>query len=98
MFRRPMRLLVPTLALIALVVLFPALTTAAPRHGEAVLSPAEHHEATHSLFAQLRGLLSTLWKNGSGLEPNGAKTGASSASGTSLIVSGDTGSILDPNG
>ena len=94
--RRPKRLRVPILALIALValvVVFPALTTAAPHQGEAVHAPVERHEAAPSLFAQLRGLLSLLWENGSGLEPNGAKPGTPNAT-----TSGDNGSILDPNG
>jgi hypothetical protein len=91
--RRLKRLLVPVLALIALVVLFPALTTAAPHQGEAVRAPAERHEAAPSLFAQLRSLLSLLWKTGSGLDPNGTQPGAPNAT-----TSGDTGSGLDPDG
>ena len=91
--RRPKRLLVPALALIALAVLFPALTTAAPHQGEAVRAPAAHHEAGPSLFAQLRSLLAVLWETGSGLEPNGGKPGAPNAT-----TSGDNGSILEPNG
>jgi len=91
--RRPKRLLVPALALIALVVLFPALTTAAPHQGEAVRAPAERHESAPSLFNQLRSLLSLLWENGSGLDPNGGKPGAPNAT-----TSGDNGSILEPDG
>jgi hypothetical protein len=94
--RRPKRHLVPVLSLIALVFLVPALTTAAPRQGEDVRAPAERHEAAPSLFVQLRSLLSTLWKNGSGLEPNGAKPGPSTGSG--IVPTGDNGSGLDPNG
>jgi len=93
--RRPKRLRVPTLALIvlvALVVAFPALTTAAPHQGEALRAP-EHHEATPSLFAQLGSLLAALWETGSILEPNGGKPDAPNAT-----TSGDTGSILEPNG
>jgi hypothetical protein len=78
--------------LIALVVFFPALTTAAPHQGEAVRAPAERHEAAPSLFNQLRSLLALLWENGSGLEPNGGKPGAPAT------TSGDNGSILEPNG
>ena len=91
--RRLKRLLVPALALIALVVFFPALTTAAPHQGEAVRAPAERHEAAPSLFAQLRSLLGLLWETGSGLEPDGGKPGAPNAT-----TSGDTGSGLEPNG
>jgi hypothetical protein len=95
--RRPKRHLVPVLALIALVFLVPALTTAAPRQGEDVRAPAERHEAAPSLFAQLQSLLSSfLWKNGSGLDPNGAKPGPSAGSG--IMPTGDNGSILEPNG
>ena len=91
--RRPMRLLFPVLVLIALVFLLPALATAAPYHGEAVLAPAERHEAAPSFFAQLRNLFSFLWETGSGLDPNGGKPGVPSAT-----TSGDTGSGLDPDG
>jgi hypothetical protein len=94
--RRSKRLRVSTLALIALValvVVFPALTTAAPRQAEALRAPAERHQAAPSLLAELRSLLSLLWENGSGLEPNGGKPGAPNAT-----TSGDNGSILEPNG
>jgi hypothetical protein len=95
--RRRKRHLVPILALIALVFLVPALTTAAPRQAEDVHAPAERHEATFSLFAQFQSLLSSfLWKNGSGLEPNGAKPDPSAGSG--IAPTGDNGSILEPNG
>jgi len=82
----------PVLALIALVFLLPALATAAPHHSEAVLAPAERHVAGPSLLAQLRSLLSVLWKNGSGLEPNG-RPGPATAT-----TAGDNGSILEPDG
>jgi len=88
--RRPKRL--PVLALIALVFLLPALATAAPHYSEAVLAPAERHDASPSLLTQLQGLLSFLWKNGSGLDPDG-RPGPGPATTT-----GDTGSGLDPNG
>jgi len=94
--RRSKRLRVPTLALIALATLlaaFPSRTTAAPRQSEALRAPAEHHQAAPNLFAHLRSLLSLLWEDGSGLEPNGAKPGTPNAT-----TSGDNGSILDPNG
>jgi len=91
--RRPKRLLVAVLALIALVVLFPALTTAAPHQGEAARAPTERHASAPSLFAQLRSLLALLWENGSGLDPNGGKPGAPNAT-----TSGDNGSGLEPNG
>jgi hypothetical protein len=90
MLRLPKRLLVPALALFALVLLLPALATAQPQR-EAVRSPAEHAAAASSLFAEIRSFLSILWaENGSGLEPNGTNT----TSGTT----GDTGSGLDPDG
>jgi len=91
--RRPKCLLVSALVLIALVALLPALGTAAPHRGEAVLAPAERHESAPSLFAQLRSLLSLLWKTGSGLDPNGTHPGAPNAT-----TSGDTGSGLEPDG
>ncbi len=91
--RRPKRLLVPVLALIALVALFPALTTAAPRQGEAGRAPAEHHEFAPSLFTQFQSLLSLLWENGSILEPDGGKPIAPHAT-----TSGDNGSGLEPDG
>jgi hypothetical protein len=85
------RLLVPTLALIALSVLFPALATALPQ-GEAVLPVAERQEATPGRLSQLWNLLSSLRaETGSILEPNGEpKPNAGS--------SGDSGSGLEPNG
>ena len=94
--RRPNRLRVPTLALIALTTLlvaFPALTLAAPHQAEALRASAEHHQAAPALFFRLRSLLAALWETGSILEPNGGKPGAPNAT-----TSGDTGSILEPNG
>jgi len=94
--RRPKHLRVPALALItlvALIVAFPALTTAAPRQAEALRAPVERHESAPTLFAHLRSLLAALWETGSILEPNGGKPGAPNAT-----TSGDTGSILEPNG
>ena len=88
--RRPKRL--PVLALIALVFLLPALATAAPHHSEAVLPPAERQESAPTLFAQLRSLLSALWQNGSGLEPDGRPSPGAAT------TAGDNGSILDPDG
>jgi hypothetical protein len=91
MTRLRLRLLVPTLALIALVFLFPALAKAMPS-GEAGLSAAERQEATHGRLSQVWSFLSALWaETGSILEPNG---GPKPAAGSS----GDTGSILEPNG
>jgi hypothetical protein len=83
----------PVLALIALVFLLPALATAAPHHSEAVLAPAERHGAGPSFLAQLQSLLSVLWKNGSGLDPNG-RPGPNFPATTA----GDNGSILEPDG
>ncbi|HEX3531515.1 MAG TPA: hypothetical protein VH988_31020 [Thermoanaerobaculia bacterium] len=91
--RRPKRLIVPVFALIALVFLFPALATAAPRQGETSRPPAARHEAVPSLFVQLRSLLAVLWQTGSGLEPNGGKPGEPNAT-----TSGDNGSGLEPDG
>ena len=82
------------LALLALVFLLPAITTAQPR--EAVPAVAARHDVGPSLFAQLRSLLSALWKTGSILEPNGAKPDPSAGSG--IVPTSDTGSILEPNG
>jgi len=97
MLRLPTRPLSPALALIALVLLLPALATAQPQR-EAVRSPAEHTAtAAPSLFAEIRSLLSILWaENGSGLEPNGGAT--SGASEPNAATTGDNGSGLEPNG
>jgi len=93
----PKRLLVPTLALIALVLLLPALATAQPQR-EALRSPAERTAAAPRLFfAEIRSFLSILWaETGSALEPDGT----SSAAGTepNAATTGDNGSILEPNG
>jgi hypothetical protein len=91
MTRLRTRLLVPTLALITLIFLSPALALAQPK-GPDVLSAAERHEATPGRLSQLWNLLSALWsETGSILEPDG---GPKPASGSS----GDNGSGLDPNG
>jgi hypothetical protein len=96
MLRLHTRLLSPTLALSALVLLLPALATAQPQR-EAVRSPAEHIAAASSFFAEIRSLLSILWaENGSGLEPNGGAT--SGASEPNAATTGDNGSGLEPNG
>ena len=95
--RHPSRLLVPTLALIVLVFLVPALATALPPDAR-VLSPAERHEATPGFLSQLWGFLSALWaETGSGLEPDGT---AAKRSGTepNAASSGDTGPGLEPDG
>jgi hypothetical protein len=92
MRRRPSRLLVPALALIALAFLFPTFASALPQR-EAVLSAAERPEAGPGLFSKIQGLLSVLWaETGSGLDPNGTGSGPNTAS------TGDTGSGLDPDG
>lgn len=94
------RLLVPTLALIALVLLFPALATALPQ-GEAILSAAERHETGPGLFSKLWGLLSVLWdETGSVLEPDGGGSGGGSGAGpeSGAASSGDNGSGLEPDG
>lgn len=98
--RHPKRHRIPALALItlvALVFLVPALATAQPHQGEAVLAAAARPEAGPSLFAQLRSFLSVLWADtGSGLDPDGA--GARTSSVPDATIMGDTGSILDPDG
>jgi hypothetical protein len=96
--RRPSRPLVPALALIALVLLPPALATALPHGGETALRAAERPQAGPSLFAKAWTLFSALWaETGSVLEPDGA--GASSAGGTANAAStGGTGSVLEPDG
>jgi hypothetical protein len=82
------RLLVPTLALIALGFLVPALARALPL-GDAVLSATEHHEAAPSRLFQLWSLL---WaETGSILEPDGSSKPTAAGS-------GDTGSGLEPDG
>lgn len=64
------------------------------------LSATERPDATPGLFSQLWSLFSTLFSNtGSGLDPNGVNAGPSSGPGTEPSAStGDTGSILEPNG
>ena len=97
--RHPKRLLIPILALLALVFLLPTLATAQPHHGEAVPVAAERPAAGPSFFSKIRSLLSVLWaETGSGLDPNGTGTGPSSGSGTNAAGTGDNGSGLEPNG
>jgi hypothetical protein len=92
----PKRLLVPTLALIALVLLLPTLATAQPQR-EALRSPAEHTAAVPSLFAEIRSFLSILWaENGSVLEPDGRSSAVGSE--TNTATTGDNGSVLEPDG
>jgi len=93
--RPPSRLLIPTLALIALLFLTPTLATAFPQ-GAPLRSAAERPVVAPGLFSQLWELLSAVWATGSGLEPNGgtAAPGAEPNSGTP----GDNGSGLDPDG
>ena len=94
--RIPTRPLVPVLALLAVLVLSPALATA-QSPGQPILS-AERPETTPGLFSQLWSLLSALWsENGSLLDPDGA---SATGSGTEpdAATTGDNGSILDPNG
>jgi hypothetical protein len=96
--RHPTRPLL-ILTLLALVVFAPTYAIALPQ-GTAALSAAERLDATPSLFSQLWSLFSALFSDtGSGLEPNGASAGPPSSSGTEPSAStGDTGSILEPNG
>ena len=95
--RHQKRLLIPILALLALVFLLPTLATAQPHHEEAVPAAAERPAAGPSFFSKIRSLLSVLWaETGSGLDLNG--TGTSSGSGTNAAGTGDTGYGLEPNG
>jgi len=96
--RKPTCPLLPTLALVALVLLTPTLATALPQ-GATIRSAAERAEAIPSLLSKLWSLLSTVWANGSGLEPNG--TGSDPSSGLGIepdAATGDNGSILEPDG
>jgi hypothetical protein len=98
MLRLPTRLLSSTLALIALVLLLPALATAQPQR-EAIRSPAERTATASSLLAEIRSLLSILWaETGSGLEPNGITASSAPGSEPNATTYGDTGSGLEPNG
>ena len=91
--RLPSRLLVPTVSLLALIILSPIHATALPQGGP-MLSTAESPEAP-GLFSKIWSLLSVVWgETGSALEPNGTDSGTTSGSGGA----GDTGSGLDPNG
>jgi hypothetical protein len=97
MLRLPTRLLGPTLALIALVLLLPALATAQPQR-EALRSPAERNAAAPGFFAEIRSFFSILWaENGSGLEPNGG-TSSGASSEPNAATPGDNGSVLEPDG
>ena len=94
--RLPARLLILTTTLIALLFLSPSFAAALPLE-QPGLSAAEHSDATPGLFSKLWGFLSAVWTNGSILEPDGS--GASSGSGSEPnAATGDTGSILDPDG
>ncbi len=90
------RPLLPTLTLLALVLLTPTLATALPQ-GATIRSAAERAEATPGLFAKLWDLLSAVWATGSILEPDGA-SGAPEPGTDFGAAIGDTGSILEPNG
>jgi hypothetical protein len=91
--RSPSRLLLPAVALVALIFLSPSLSTAFPE--DMALRSAEHSDATPGLFAKLWGLLSAVWTTGSGLEPDGANAGGTDPN---AAGSDDTGSGLDPDG
>jgi hypothetical protein len=92
--RHPARpLILAPFALIAFLVLTPSLATAQPPRvssSPATATSTAHSETTFPLLANLRSLFSALWKNGSGLEPNGRPGPVTTA--------GDTGSILEPDG
>ena len=89
MSRQPHRILV--LALLALTFLLPTLATAQPHPREAVAAVITRHDAGPSFLARLESLFSVLWKNGSGLEPDGRP-------GPITTTAGDNGSILEPDG
>jgi hypothetical protein len=90
------RPLVPTLVLVALLALSPAVATAQP---QGILSAAERPETASGLFSQLWSLLSALWsENGSILDPNGAGATTGSGAEPDAATTGDTGSLLDPDG
>ena len=86
--RHPTRPLLLTFILLVFLFLPPA------------LSATESPGATPGLLSQLWSLFSALFSDtGSGLEPNGASAVPPSGSGTEPSAStGDTGSILEPNG
>lgn len=93
--RNPTRPLLPTITLSALVLLAPTLATAFPKNAT-LRSATELSAATPGLFAKLWDLLSAVWANGTGLEPNGA-TGPGSSTEPNAGT-GDTGPGLEPNG
>jgi hypothetical protein len=92
----PSRLL-PTLALLALVLVTPALATALPQSAP-LRSATERAEAAPGLFAKLWELLSAVWTTGSILDPNGTSGAVGPGSDPDIGSVGDTGSGLDPNG
>lgn len=85
------RLLVPALALIALIYLCPAVATALPQ-GEAGPLVAERQEATPGRLAYLWSFLSALWREPKGAPSPGLPTEPDAAG------SGDNGSGLEPDG
>jgi hypothetical protein len=92
--RSPSRLLIPAVALVALVFLSPSLATASPQ--DATLRSAAERSG---LFTKLWDLLSAVWANGSILDPNGTGPSASSGPGTEPNApTGDNGPGLDPDG
>ena len=92
--RPPSRPLLPAVTLITLFLLAPTPSTAFPQ--DATLRSAEYSAATPGLFAKLWELLSAVWANGPGLDPDGASSGPGTEpdSGTT----GDNGPGLEPNG
>jgi hypothetical protein len=93
--RLPSRLLVPTLALIALLFLSPTLVTALPQGGATIHSAAERPEVAPGFLSKLWDLLSGIGATGSSLEPNGASSVPETESNADT---GDNGSGLDPDG
>jgi len=88
MRRHPARPLIPILiALIALTVLTPTLATAQPHHDKDVRASVAPAEATATLLAKLQSALSILW--------SGTR---SASSGLGAAITGDTGSVLEPDG
>jgi hypothetical protein len=87
----------PTLTLLALLLVAPTLATAHPLE-KATRAAVEHSAAAPDFLSRLWDLLSAVWATGSGLDPNGSDVSSGPGTGPGAASSGDTGSILDPNG
>ena len=79
------------LALLALIFLASPHAKALPQ-GHPIHAAVEYPRASPGLLSQLWSFLSTIWgETGSGLDPNGADS-------PNAASSGDTGSVLEPDG